>query len=33
LCFVAEVAALHDGQATLENREPSGARASLFVAG
>ena len=31
LCFVAEVAALHDGQATLENREPSGARASLIV--
>ncbi|GAB3357895.1 two-component system sensor histidine kinase CreC [Lysobacter tyrosinilyticus] len=33
LCFVAEVAALHDGQATLENREPNGARASLFIAG
>jgi two-component system sensor histidine kinase CreC len=31
LCFVAEVAALHDGQATLENREYSGARASLIV--
>ena len=33
LCFVAEVAALHDGQATLENRAPAGARASLYVTG
>jgi two-component system sensor histidine kinase CreC len=32
LCFVAEVAALHDGQAILENREPTGARASLVIA-
>lgn len=31
LCFVAEVAALHGGQATLENREPGGAQASLTI--
>lgn len=31
LCFVAEVAALHDGEATLVNREPHGAQASLIV--
>lgn len=31
LCFVAEVAALHGGTATLENREPGGARSVLSL--
>jgi two-component system sensor histidine kinase CreC len=31
LCFVAEVAALHDGEATLVNRDGDGAQASLVV--
>ena len=31
LCFVAEVAALHGGQAALANREPHGAEASLTI--
>jgi two-component system sensor histidine kinase CreC len=31
LCFVAEVAALHGGQAALANREPCGAEASLTI--
>lgn len=31
LCFVAEVAALHDGEATLANREPVGAQARLVI--
>jgi two-component system sensor histidine kinase CreC len=31
LCFVAEVAALHGGHATLGNREGGGATASLFL--
>lgn len=33
LCFVAEVATLHGGEATLENREGGGAVASLVVGG
>ncbi|HEY1140038.1 MAG TPA: ATP-binding protein, partial [Lysobacter sp.] len=31
LCFVAEVAALHEGRAELHNREAGGARASLEI--
>jgi two-component system sensor histidine kinase CreC len=31
LCFVAEVAALHGGQAALSNREPRGVEASLTI--
>jgi two-component system sensor histidine kinase CreC len=31
LCFVAEVAALHGGQARLANRDEGGARASLVL--
>jgi len=31
LCFVAEVAALHEGEVTLHNREPAGAQASLVI--
>jgi two-component system sensor histidine kinase CreC len=31
LCFVAEVAALHDGEATLANRDAGGTQASLVV--
>jgi two-component system sensor histidine kinase CreC len=33
LCFVAEVAALHGGRATLANREGGGAIATLTLAG
>jgi len=33
LCFVAEVASLHGGEAALANREGGGAQASLSVPG